>query len=314
MSTTTGTNDPLPSWNEGVSKQAITHFVDEVTTTGGPNFVPITERIAVFDNDGTLWSEQPLYVQLVFALDRVKTLAPAHPEWKDNQPFKAVLESDLKTVLGGGMQALLEIVLATHAGNTTEEFTEAVKDWLATEKHPETGRLYTDMVYQPMLEVLAYLRGNGFKNYIFSAGGIEFMRAWAEKVYDIPPEQVIGSSIKTEFQLRDGTPALVRLPEIDFVDEYAAKPVAINQHVGRRPLAAFGNSDGDQQMLQWATAGSSAGFACLIHHTDADREWAYDRQSRVGHLEKALDEAQAKGWTVVDMKKDWGRVFPFDEQ
>ena len=212
------------------------------------------------------------------------------------------------------MQALLEIVLATHGGSTTEEFTEAVKDWLATEKHPETGRLYTEMVYQPMLEVLAYLRGNGFKNYIFSAGGIEFMRAWAERVYDIPPERVIGSSIKTEFQLRDGTPALVRLPEINFVDEYAAKPVAINQHVGRRPLAAFGNSDGDQQMLQWATTGSGPGFACLIHHTDADREWAYDRQSSVGHLEKALDEAQAKGWTVVDMKEDWGRVFPFDEQ
>ncbi len=197
-----GTNNPMPSWNEGGSKQAIIHFVNDVTNTGGPSFVPLTERIAVFDNDGTLWSEQPMYVQLVFALDRVKTLAPAHPEWKDNQPFKAVLESDLKTVLGGGMQALLEIVLATHAGNTTEEFTETVKDWLATEKHPETGRLYTEMVYQPMLEVLAYLRGNGFKNYIFSAGGIEFMRAWAEKVYDIPPEQVIGSSIKTEFQLR----------------------------------------------------------------------------------------------------------------
>ena len=314
MSATHGTKDPLPSWNEGGPKEAITHFVNEVTTAGEPSFVPLEERIAVFDNDGTLWSEQPMYVQLVFALDRVKTLAPMHPEWKDNQPFKAVLEGDLETVLAGGMHTLLEIVLGTHAGNTTEEFTETVKDWLATEKHPKTGRLYTEMVYQPMLELLGYLRANGFKTYIISGGGIEFLRTWAERVYGIPPEQVIGSSIKTEFQLRDDTPALVRLPEINFIDEYAAKPVAINQHVGRRPLAAFGNSDGDQQMLQWATAGSGPRLACLIHHTDADREWAYDRQSTVGHLDKALDEAQAEGWTIVDMKKDWERVFPFDGQ
>jgi hypothetical protein len=250
-----------------------------------------------------------MYFQLAFVLDRVKALAPMHPEWKDTQPFKAVLEDDLETVLAGGEHALLELVMATHAGITTDEFAQAVRDWLTTARHPETGRPYTEMVYEPMLELLAYLRANGFKTYIVSGGGIEFMRVFAEEVYGVPPEQVIGSSIKTVFELRDGAPALVRLPEIDFIDDKAGKPVGINQHIGRRPIAAFGNSDGDLQMLQWTMAGDGARFALLVHHTDADREWAYDRSSPIGRLDAALDEAQARGWTVVDMKRDWDRVF-----
>jgi hypothetical protein len=308
------TNDPLPSWNQGDAKQAITRFVKDVSTAGGSSFVPPAERVAVFDNDGTLWAEQPMYVQLQFVLDRVKALAPMHPEWKQKQPFKSVIEGDLKTVLAGGKHALLELVMATHAGNTTEEFSQTVMDWLSTAKHPKTGRPYTDMVYQPMLELLAYLRANDFKTYIVSGGGIEFMRPWAERVYGIPPEPVIGSSIKTEFKLRDGKPVLVRLPEINFIDDKAGKPVGINQHIGRRPIAAFGNSDGDLQMLQWTAAGSGARLALLVHHTDAVREWAYDRKSSIGHLDKALDEAQAKGWTVVDMKLDWKMVFPCEKR
>jgi haloacid dehalogenase-like hydrolase len=304
-------DDPLPSWNDGPAKEAIRHFVKEVTTPGSPKFVPPPERIAVFDNDGTLWAEQPLYFQLEFTFDRVKALAPMHPEWKQKQPFKAVLEGDLKSVLAGGEHALLELVMATHAGNTTEEFSRIVEDWIATAKHPKTGRAYTDMVYQPMLELLAYLRANDFKTYITSGGGIEFMRPWAEKVYGIPPEQVIGSSIKTQFELRDGTPVLVRLPEINFIDDKAGKPVGINQHIGRRPIAAFGNSDGDLQMLQWTAAGDGARFCLYVHHTDAEREWAYDRESHIGKLDKGLDEAHKKGWAVVDMKKDWNRVFMF---
>jgi len=308
------TNDPLPSWNDGDAKQSIIQFVAKVTKSGGTNRVAPAERIAVFDNDGTLWSEQPIYFQLAFARDRVKALAPMHPEWKDTQPFKAVLEDDLETALAGGEHAVLELIMATHAGNTTEEFSKIVKDWLATARHPSTGRPYTDMVYQPMLELLAYLRANGFKTYIVSGGGIEFMRPWAESVYGIPPEQVIGSSIKTEFELRDNTPVLVRLPEINFIDDKAGKPVAINQHIGRRPIAAFGNSDGDLQMLQWATAGSGARFALLVHHTDAEREWAYDRASSIGRLDKALDEAEVKGWTVIDMNRDWKVIYPFDRE
>lgn len=306
--------DPLPSWNGGSSKQAIIRFVAEVSTAGGARFVQPAERIAVFDNDGTLWSEQPMYFQLAFALDRVKALAPLHPEWKHKQPFKAVLEGDLKTVLDGGEHALLELVMATHAGTTTEEFAETVKDWLDSARHPKTGRPYTDMVYQPMLELLAYLRANAFETYIVSGGGIEFMRPWAERVYGIPPEQVVGSSIKTKYELRDGEPVLVRLPEINFIDDKAGKPVGINQHIGRRPIAAFGNSDGDLQMLQWTSAGDGARFALLIHHTDAEREWAYDRKSSIGRLDKALDEAHVKGWAVVDMKKDWKVIYPFEQQ
>jgi len=306
--------DPLPSWHDDVAKQAIITFVTGVTTKGSPDYAPPEERIATFDNDGTLWAEQPMYFQLAFVLDRVKALAPQHPEWKEKQPFKAVLEGDVKSVLAGGKHALLELVMATHAGNTTEEFSQIVKDWLVTAKHPKTGRPYTDMVYQPMLELLAYLRANGFKTYIVSGGGIEFLRTWAERVYGIPPEQVIGSSIKTEFELRDGNPVLVRLPEMNFIDDKAGKPVGINQHIGRRPIAAFGNSDGDLQMLQWVAAGRGERFCLYVHHTDADREWAYDRKSSIGHLDKGLDEAHAKGWTVVDMKRDWKVVFPFEQR
>jgi len=305
-------NDPLPSWNEGASKQAIKQFVKDVSTKGGPRFVAPEERIAVFDNDGTLWAEQPMYFQLAFALDQVKALAPMHPEWNEKQPFKGVLENDLKAVLDGGEHALLEIVMATHAGNTTDEFSQTVKDWLTTAKHPKTGRPYTDMVYQPMLELLAFLRANGFKTYIVSGGGIEFMRPWSERVYGIPPEQVIGSSIKTKFDLTHGKPAIIRLPELNFIDDKAGKPLAINLHIGRRPIAAFGNSDGDLQMLQWATTGKGARLALIVHHTDGVREWAYDRNSLVGRLDKALDEAKARNWTIVDMKNDWKTIFPFE--
>ena len=306
--------DPLPSWNDTAQKKAIVTFVERVTKESSLDFVPPSGRIATFDQDGTLWAEQPMYFQFFFALDRVKALAPKHPEWKDKEPFASLLKDNVKGALAGGERAMLEIVMATHAGMTTEEFAETVKEWIETARHPKTGRPYTEMVYQPMLELLAYLRANGFKTFIVSGGGIEFMRPWTEKVYGIPPEQVIGSSIKTKFELRDGKPVLVRLPEIDFIDDKAGKPVAINQHIGRRPIAAFGNSDGDLQMLQWATAGSGARFALLVHHTDAEREWTYDRTSSIGRLDKALDEAQAKGWTVVDMKNDWKIIFPFEKR
>jgi hypothetical protein len=302
--------EPLPSWNEGQPKRAIVDFVQRVTTTDGADFVPVPERIAVFDNDGTLWAEKPMYVQLAFVLDRVKAMAPTHPQWKDQQPFKAALEGDLKNVAAGGEHALLELVMATHAGMTTDAFAQVVTDWLATAKHPRFNRPYTELVYQPMLELLAYLRANGFKTYIVSGGGIEFMRPWTEKVYGIPPEQVVGSSIKTRFELRDGTPVLVRLPEINFIDDKAGKPVGIHMHIGRPPIAAFGNSDGDLQMIQWTTAEPGARFGLIVHHTDAEREYAYDRQSSVGRLDKALDEAGRQGWTVVDMKQDWKRIFP----
>jgi phosphoglycolate phosphatase-like HAD superfamily hydrolase len=301
--------DPLPSWNDGPAKQSIITFVEKVTKPGSPDFVPVPERIAVFDNDGTLWSEQPMYFQLFFVFDRIKALAPQHPEWKDKEPFASVLKGDVKSALAGGERALMEMVMATHTGMTTEEFDKTVKDWIATAKHPKTGRLYTEMVYQPMLEVLAYLRANGFKTFIVSGGGIEFMRAWAERVYGIPPEQIVGSSVKTKFELRDGKPVLMRLPELNFNDDKGGKPVGINEHIGRRPIAAFGNSDGDLQMLQWTAAGPGARFCLYVHHTDAAREWAYDRVSSVGALDKGLDEAKAKGWTVVSMKDDWKIVF-----
>jgi len=302
--------DPLPAWNDGKTKQSIVAFVEKVTQPGSPGFVPPAERIAVFDNDGTLWAEQPMYVQALFVFDRIKALAPQHPEWPTQEPFASVLKGDVKAALAGGEKALLEMVMATHAGTTTEEFEQIVKDWLATARHPVTKQPYTEMVYQPMLELLTYLRANGFKTYIVSGGGIEFMRPWAEQVYGIPPEQVIGSSIKTRFELRDGKPVLVRLSEINFIDDKAGKPVGIQQHIGRRPIAAFGNSDGDLQMLQWTTAGSGARFALLIHHTDAAREWAYDRSSSIGKLDLALDAAHAAGWTVVDIKNDWKTIYP----
>ena len=306
--------DALPSWNDGAAKKSVVNFVAKVTKEGGTDFVPPAERIAVFDNDGTLWSEQPMYFQFLFALDRVKALAPQHPEWKDQEPFASLLKGDVKGALAGGEGAMIEIVMTTHAGMTTAEFEQIVKDWLATAKHPKTKRPYTEMVYQPMLELLTYLRANGFKTFIVSGGGIEFMRPWTEAVYGIPPEQVVGSSIKTKFELRDGKPVLVRLPELNFIDDNVGKPVGIHQHIGRRPIAAFGNSDGDLQMLQWTTAGSGARFALIVHHTDAEREWAYDRTSSIGKLDKAWDEAQKKGWTVVDMKQDWKTTFPAENK
>jgi phosphoserine phosphatase len=312
LASTALASDPLPSWNDTASKKAVVTFVEQTTREGSPNFVPPAERIATFDNDGTLWSEQPMYFQLAFALERVKALAPMHPDWKNKQPFKTVLEGDLESVLAGGEHALLELVMAAHAGNTTETFAQIVKDWVGTARHPRTGRLYTEMVYQPMLELLTYLRANGFKTYIVSGGGIEFMRPWTEKVYGIPPEQVIGSSIKTKFEIRNATPVLVRLPEINFIDDKEGKPVAINQHIGRRPIAAFGNSDGDLAMLQWTAAGSGVRLCLYVHHTDADREWAYDRNSSIGRLDKGLVEADSKGWTVVDMQKDWKIIYPFE--
>jgi len=308
--------DPLPSWNDGAAKKAIVEFVHATTTKGSPKFVPVPERIAVFDNDGTLWCEQPLPVQLYFALDRVKALAPQHPEWKTKEPFASLLKGDLKTALAGGERALLEIVMATHAGMTTVEFEQIVKDWIATAKHPKTGKLFTGMVYRPMLEVLAYLRANGFKAFIVSGGGIEFMRPWTEQVYGIPPEQVVGSSIKTKFEMRDGKPVLVRLPELNFNDDKEGKPIAVNQHIGRRPVMAFGNSVGDKQMLEYTQGGSGARFMLLVLHDDAAREFAYGPARglpdvKLGAFTPALDEhAKKDGWTVVSMKDDWKQVFP----
>jgi len=281
-----------------------------VTREGSPEFVPAPERIAVFDNDGTLWAEQPVYFQVLFALDRVKALAPQHPEWKQKEPFKSLLSTPKEQQVAVTEKELMEIVMATHAGMTTEEFEAVVREWITTAKHPVTGKRYTEMAYQPMLELLAYLRANGFKTFIVSGGGIEFMRPWAERVYGIPPEQVVGSSIKTKYEVRDGNPVLVRLPELNFLDDKEGKPIGIHQHIGRRPLMAFGNSDGDFQMLEWTTTGSGARFGMLIHHTDAGREWAYDRNSQVGRLNKGLDEASKRGWTIVDMKQDWNSIFP----
>lgn len=305
--------DPLPSWNNGTTKSAIVQFVKSVTKKGGPDFVPPAERIATFDNDGTLWCEQPMYVQLAFALDRVKALAPEHPEWKTIEPFKSVLANDMKGVMASGDHGLVEMIMATHTGMTVEEFNQISKYWLALSKHPKFKRPYTELVYQPMLELLGYLRTNGFKTYIVSGGGVEFMRPWTEKVYGIPPEQVIGSNVKNKYELLNGKPVLMRLPEINFVDDNEGKPVGIQQFIGRRPIAAFGNSDGDLQMLQWTAATNAPHFVLLVHHTDAEREYAYDRNADFGRLDTALDEAMKKGWTVVDMKKDWKRVFPFEK-
>jgi hypothetical protein len=303
--------DPLPSWNDGQTKQAIVEFVRTVTDKSSLHYVPPAQRIATFDNDGTLWCEQPMYFQGFFAFDRIRALAPQHPEWKEKQPFKAVLENDMKALAAAGEKGSAEILMTTHAGMTTEEFEKIVKDWFATAGHPRFNRPFTDLVYQPILELLVYLRENGFTTYIVSGGGVEFMRPWTEKVYGIPPEQVVGSSIKLKLEIRDGKPVLMRLAEIDFIDDGPGKPVGIQKFVGRRPIAAFGNSDGDLQMLQWAAAGKGPRFMLLVHHTDAEREWTYDRHSPIGRLDKALDEAQRRGWTVVDMKKDWKKVFPF---
>jgi phosphoserine phosphatase len=304
--------DPLPSWNDGAAKTSITAFVGKVTKQGSPDFIPPPERIAIFDNDGTLWAEQPMYFQAIFIFDRINQLAPQHPEWKTQEPFASVLNGDMKAALAGGERALIEMAMATHAGMTTAEFDEIVRDWTATARHPKTKRLYTEMVYQPMLELLAYLRAHGFKTFIVSGGGIEFMRPWTERVYGIPPEQVVGSSIKTKYEVRNGQPVLTRLPELNFIDDKAGKPVGIQQHIGRRPVMAFGNSDGDFEMLEWTNAGDRARFALIIHHTDGVREFQYDRESHVGRLDKALDAAKQRGWTVVDMKLDWRRIYPFE--
>jgi hypothetical protein len=311
--------DPLPSWNDGPAKQSIINFVEKVTKPGSPDFVPVSERIATFDNDGTLWCEQPVPVQLYFALDRVKALAPQHPEWNTTEPFASLLKGDLQTALAGGDRALLEVMLATHAGMTTAEFEQIVKDWIATARHPKTGQLFTDMVYQPMLEVLAYLRANGFKNFIVSGGGIEFMRPWTDRIYGVPPEQVIGSSIKTKFEMREGKPVLVRLPELNFNDDQGDKPVGINQHIGRRPIASFGNSRGDKEMLEYTQGGSGARFMLLVLHDDAAREYAYGPalglpDPKLGAFPQALyEQAKKEGWTVVSMKDDWNQVFPFEQ-
>jgi phosphoglycolate phosphatase-like HAD superfamily hydrolase len=305
--------DPLPSWNDGPSKKAIVAFVTKVTKEGGPEFVPESERIATFDNDGTLWSEQPLYFQLAFALDRVKALVDTHPEWKEQEPYKSILAGETKSLANAGEKAFVDLVAATHTGMTTEEFEDIVKDWLKTARHPRFERPYTDLVYQPMLELLAYLRANGFKTFIVSGGGIDFMRPWVPRAYGIPSEQIVGSSNKLKYILSDGKPVLLRLPEIDFIDDKSGKPIGIHKFIGRRPVMAFGNSDGDLEMLQYTTAGRGPRFGLIVHHTDAEREWAYDRDSPVGRLDRALDEAPRWGWLVVDMKKDWKVIFPFQK-
>jgi phosphoserine phosphatase len=304
--------DPLPSWSDTAPKRAIVSFVTSVSNEGSPGFVPVAERIAVFDNDGTLWPEQPIYVQVQFAFDRVKALAPSHPEWRTTQPFKAVLDGDPKALAATGEEGMRQVMMATHAGMTTDEFTAIVSSWAASARHPRFQRPYTEIVYQPMLELLAYLRSRGFKTYIVSGSGAEFIRVFAERVYGIPPEQVIGSTTVTELDTRDGRPVLMHRGRIEFVDDKAGKPVAINKFIGRRPVFAFGNSDGDLQMLEWTAAGAGPRFMGIVHHTDGDREYAYDRKSSIGRLDKALDEASAKGWTVVDMKRDWRRVFAFE--
>jgi phosphoglycolate phosphatase-like HAD superfamily hydrolase len=305
--------DPLPSWNEGSAKKSITAFVAKVTTAGSADFVPPAERIATFDNDGTLWAEQPLYFQLLFAIDRVKVLAPRHPELKNKEPFASLLKGDVKTALAGGEKAIAEIVMVTHSGMTTEEFTAVVKDWIKTARHPRFNRPYNECVYQPMVELLAYLRANGFKTYIVSGGGVEFMRPWVEGAYGIPPEQVVGSSGVVRFEKRGGKPVLIKDPKIEFIDDGPGKPVGIHRFIGRRPVMAFGNSDGDLQMLQWTAAGSGPRFSLYVHHTDDKREWAYDRKSSIGRLDKGLDEAKARGWTIVSMKDDWKQIFAFEK-
>jgi hypothetical protein len=312
--TTLRAQDPLPSWNDTAPKKAIVAFVEKVTKEGSSDFVLPAERIATFDNDGTLWCEKPLPVQLFFTLDRVKALAPQHPEWKTKEPFASLLKDDLKGALAGGEHAILEMMAVTHSGMTVTEFEKIVADWIATAQHPKFKRPYTECVYQPMLELVAYLRANGFKTFIVSGGGIEFMRPWTEKVYGIPPEQVVGSSGKTKFEMRDGTPVLLKLPAVNFIDDKDGKPVGINEHIGRRPVMAFGNSDGDLQMLQWTAASGGSRYCLYVHHDDAEREYAYDRKDALAKLDKGWDEALAKGWTVVSMKDDWKIIFSFENR
>ncbi|WP_237065260.1 HAD family hydrolase [Microbulbifer guangxiensis] len=303
--------DPLPSWNDGETRRALIQFVEKSTEENGAGYIPPEQRIATFDNDGNLWAEKPIYFQLLYAIDKVRDQAQKHPEWKTEEPFASILKGDNKTALEGGKSALMKLIAATHTGMTGEEFQASVQQWLASARHPETNRLYTEMVYQPMLELLTYLRDNGFKTFIVSGGGIDFIRAYAEAAYGIPPEQVVGSSLKARYEMRDGKPAIVKLPEVNLIDDKAGKPVGIYQHIGRRPVFASGNSDGDFEMLQWTTAGDGPRFGLLLHHTDEKREWAYDRDSPVGHLDKALAAASKQGWIVVNMKEDWKQVFPW---
>jgi phosphoserine phosphatase len=300
----------LPSWNDGPAKQAITTFVTDVTNVSGPDFVPPAQRIAVFDNDGTLWVEQPMYTQLAFVLDRVKALAPDHPEWKDQQPFKAALEGDMKALGEAGNEGLMQLLMATHAGMTSDEFEMIAADWVGAARHPRFERPYTELVYQPMLELLDFLRANHFMTFIVSGGGVDFMRPWTQRVYGIPPEQVVGSQIEQRFELRDGKPVLVREPKIAFIDDKGGKPVGIQRHIGRRPILAFGNSDGDLQMLQWTTGGPGRRLGLILHHTDGEREYAYDRKSHFGKLDQALDLAPENGWVIVSMKDAWAQIFP----
>jgi phosphoserine phosphatase len=304
----------LPSWSDGPAKQSIVDFVKKVTTASSPDFVPVLDRIAVFDNDGTLWAEQPFPFQGLFVFDRVRALLSQHPEWKAQQPFKAVLENDMKALAATGMAGLVELAMATHAGMTTEEFERIVKDWIATARHPKFQRPFTELVYQPMLDVLDFLRANGFKTFIVSGGGVEFMRTFSDTIYGIPPDQVVGSSIVTKYEVQDGRPVLVRQSKLNFYDDKEDKPVGINVFIGRRPIAAFGNSDGDFAMLEWVAGGTGARFALIVHHDDAVREFAYDREAGLAKLDRGLDEGPKRGWTMVSMKNDWKRVFPFDAE
>ncbi|SMD44376.1 Phosphoserine phosphatase [Aquiflexum balticum DSM 16537] len=305
-------SDPLPSWNESSTKQQIIDFVTSTTTTGSPDFVPEADRIAVFDNDGTLWAEQPMYFQLIYAVDFIKKEASKHPDWQTQEPFKSVLSGDLSAVMKGGEKALLEMLMVSHAGMTTEEFGKSVNSWLQTATHPKTGKAYSQMIYQPMLELLEYLRANGYKTFIVSGGGIDFLRVFAEKVYGIPPYQVIGSSIKAKYDVVEGQPIITKLPEINFIDDKEGKPIAIHLHIGKRPVFAAGNSDGDYAMLEYTSKGDGPRFGMIIHHTDSLREYAYDRDSPIGRLEKGLDNAPMFNWSIVDMKTDWKVIFPFD--
>lgn len=306
--------DPLPSWNAGPARAQILDFLERVTDPDSPDFVPEAERIATFDNDGTLWTEQPMYFQLFFALDRVRAMAPEHPEWRKQEPFASVLRGDLEALVAQGESALLTLVLATHTDMTATEFRDQVRAWLATARHPRFDQPFTELVFQPMLEVLELFREHGFQTWIVSGGGIQFVRVFSEDVYGIPPEQVIGTSVQTRFEMRDGEPVIVREPEIDFIDDKAGKPVGINLHIGRRPIAAFGNSDGDLQMMQWTAAGDGPRLVAYLHHTDAEREWAYDRESHIGRFDQGLDEAADKGWLVIDMGEDWNVIYPFQRE
>ncbi|WP_417874317.1 HAD family hydrolase [Xanthomarina gelatinilytica] len=306
--------DPLPSWNEGKTKAAIIDYIKDVTNKESANFIPEIDRIATFDNDGNLWPEQPAYFQLFFAMDRVKELAKDHPEWQNKQPFKAVLENDMKTLIASGEKGIMELIMATHAGITTDEFELLVKNWLETAQHPRFNKPYNQLIYQPMLELLDYLRTNDFKTFIVSGGGIEFMRPWVEEAYGIPKDQVVGSSIATEYDYTNGAPVIRRLSKIDFIDDKAGKPVGINKFIGRKPVFASGNSDGDLQMMQWTDSNPYKSFQLYLHHTDADREWAYDRESHIGQFNKGLDEALEKGWTIIDMKNDWKTIYPFQKE